>query len=234
MKLMLSALTLVGAIVLGPQLLEAQQTTLVPVEDGVAKITAANTAIQFVGIHVGDEPKPRLGGFKDFAGTVEINTDDNSLKSMSLEIDVTSLWTQFDKLTGHLKNADFFEVEEFGSANFQSTSIEVDQLGKTNVIGNLTLHGTTKEIRFPVEATINEEGLSLRSEFQINRALFGMDKMTSGVEKVVSLTFVVGHETVVVADGEVNPLEAVEAETATEEPADANATFVQLKLPNMS
>lgn len=233
MKSLFSALTLVGAILLGPQLSVAQDLTPVAVEDGVAKINAENTAIQFVGTHVGDDPKPRLGGFKEFSGMIKINSEDNSIESMNLEINIDSLWTQFDKLTGHLKNADFFEVEEFGSATFESTGVEVDQLGNTNVVGNLTLHGTTKEVRFPVEATVNEDGVSLRSEFKINRALFGMDKMTSGVEKVVSLTFVVGHQTVVVAEGDANPLEAREEDSKEEPQVDPNAKEVALKLPNM-
>lgn len=233
MKYMLSALTLVGAIVFGSQLSNAQELNQIPVEDGVANISAENTAIQFVGIHVGDDPDPRLGGFKEFSGAIEVNAEDNTIKSMKLEIDVNSLWTQFDKLTGHLKNADFFEVSEFGTASFESTGVEVDQLGVTNVVGNLTLHGMTKEIRFPVEATVNDQGVSLRSEFQLNRALFGMDKMTSGVDKVVSLRFVVGHETVVVAKGDENPLEVTEEEPKNEQTAGAEATFVKLKLPNM-
>ena len=234
MKLLFSALSLVGALLLGPQLGAAQEMTPVAVEDGVAKIDASNTAIQFVGTHVGDEPKPRLGGFKEFSGTIQINSEDNSIQGMTLEINVNSLWTQFDNLTAHLKNADFFEVEEHDSAKFESTGVEVDQLGKTNVVGNLTLHGTTKEIRFPVEATVNEIGVSLRSEFQINRVMFGMDKMTSGVEKVVSLTFVVGHQTVVVAEGDENPLVVREEEDEEAPKEDPNATEVTLKLPNMS
>lgn len=234
MKSLLTALALFGAIFVGQQFSAAQELTPVALEDGVAKINAENTAIQFVGTHVGDDPKPRLGGFKEFSGMIKINPEDNSIESMNLEIDINSLWTQFDKLTAHLKNADFFEVEEYGTAKFESTGVEVDQLGNTNVVGNLTLHGTSKEIRFPVEATVNDDGISLRSEFKINRALFGMDKMTSGVEKVVSLTFVVGHQTVVVAEGDDNPLKTHQESPDEKPQVDPNATEVTLKLPNMS
>jgi polyisoprenoid-binding protein YceI len=238
MNKIFSVAVLAAAALLSTHAVQAQQSfSPVPIEDGVAKISNENTAIQFVGIHVvtneGDDTKPRLGGFQSFNGSIGVK--DGAVASMNLEIDVTSLWTQFDKLTRHLKNADFFEVGEFGTASFESTSVEVDQLGKTNVIGNLTLHGTTKEVRFPIDATINDDGISLRSEFKLNRALFGMDKMTSGVEKVVSLTFVVGHETVVVAAGDDNPLAAPAEEAGESEPeVMESAVSMKLKLPNMT
>lgn len=227
MKRLIGAIALL-AIAMGSA--PAQEMKQVPVEDGVAKISAENTAIQFVGTHVG-EPKPRLGGFQKFSGSVKVA--DGAISGMALEIDITSIWTQFDGLTKHLMNADFFEASEFGTASFESTAVEEDQLGQTNVVGNLTLHGVTKEVRFPVKATINDEGISFRSEFKLNRALFGMDKMTSGVEKVVSLTFVVGHKTVVVAEGDTNPLVTKE-EVEIEKAELANPVSMTLKLPNMT
>lgn len=230
----LSLAIAVAGMLIGAATTQGQQTASpVSVEDGVAKISAANTAIQFVGTHVGDEPKPRLGGFKKFEGAIAVNSDNNAITSIKLEISIDSIWTQFDNLTTHLKNADFFNVQEYGQASFESTGIEEDQLGQTMVVGNLTLHGTTKEIRFPIDAKISDEGVIVRSEFKINRALFGMDKMTSGVEKVVSLKFVVGQKTVVVAEGDENPLDAVDESPETPEEELTDPVTMVLKLPHM-
>ena len=161
--------------------------------NGMAKIGPNNAKIEFIGTHVGDEPKPRLGGFKEFSGEIKLGSD-NSVQSLMLEIDINSVWTQFDKLTGHLKNADFFETEKYPKAKFVSTKIEANSQGM-KITGNLTLHGETKEISMPVKGKLDSSGVVMVSEFKLDRTMFGMDKMTSGVEPMVSMKFVIGQKT---------------------------------------
>ena len=51
-------------------------------------------------------------------------------------------WTTFTK---HLSSADFFDVEKFPTAKFESTSVVVS--GQTaKITGDLTLHGVTKPV----------------------------------------------------------------------------------------
>src|SRR3954464_12688876 len=98
-----------------------QAVDAVPTTDGAAMLTPQNTKIQFICAHVGPKPDPRKGGFGKFTGQALL--DGKSLKSLSLDIDTTSLFTEFDMLTTHLKSADFFEVRRFPTAKFQSTKI---------------------------------------------------------------------------------------------------------------
>ena len=167
----------------------------VPVVDGKVELKPETTMIEFVGTHVGDDPKPRVGGFKKFSGTVELTDAKDSIKSMKLEIDIDSLWTEFANLTGHLKNADFFETAKFGKSSFTSTKVEKGENGALNVTGELMLHGAKKEVTIPVMLKSSSEGVMIKSEFKLDRTKFGMDKMTSGVEKEVSLQMVVGQKT---------------------------------------
>ena len=167
----------------------------VPVVDGKVELSPKTAMIEFVGIHVGNDPKPRVGGFKAFKGVAELADDNSSIKSMKLEIDISSLWTEFDKLTGHLKNADFFEAAKFGKSSFTSTAVEKGEKGMIKVTGDLMLHGHKKEVMIPVMLKASGDGVMMKSEFKLDRTLFGMDKMTSGVEKEVSLLMVVGQKT---------------------------------------
>ena len=57
------------------------------------------------------------------------------------------------------------------------------------------LHGVTKEISFPATVQIGDEGLTLKSEFTIDRSQFGMTFGPDKVEKNVSMTIVVGEKT---------------------------------------
>ena len=73
------------------------------------------------------------------------------------------------KLDGHLKDADFFDVEKYPTSKFVITSTEMKE-GKMHVTGDLTIKDVTKSITIP--ATVSEvEGVTtFKSEtFELNR-----------------------------------------------------------------
>jgi polyisoprenoid-binding protein YceI len=113
------------------------------------------------------------GGFKVFAGEVRTVGDDPTRSSVSVSIDTTSLWSDNERLTGHLKSADFFEVETYPTATFQSTEV-VREGAIYRMTGNLTLHGVTKSVSFPVDINIGPSCVTARAKFSINRFDFGI------------------------------------------------------------
>jgi polyisoprenoid-binding protein YceI len=167
----------------------------VPLDKGVASISAANSKITFVGTHSGAKPDPRTGGFTKFTGKVTVDPATKALTGVTADIDTTSLFTPIQKLTDHLKTADFFEVREYPTAKFESTKVTPGKDGAATVTGKLTLHGKTQEISFPATTTVTEKGVALKSEFTINRSEFGMTYGAGKVEDKVSLTVVVGEKT---------------------------------------
>lgn len=118
------------------------------------------------------------GGFKTFDGAFVLTPDEKDVASVSAKIDMNSLWSDNDNLTGHLKNEDFFEVETYPESEFVSTSIapaSAETEGATHeVTGNLTMHGTTKSITFPATVKVTEAAVSLESEFKIDRTIWGI------------------------------------------------------------
>jgi polyisoprenoid-binding protein YceI len=171
-----------------------QAADRVPVQAAAAKLTPQNTKIQFVCAHVAADPMPRKGGFAKFNGKAEVDVAAKTLTSLDVDIETASLWTEFDMLTNHLKSPDFFEVRRFPTAHFESTKIEPNTGGTTQITGKLTLHGVTKEIKFPATVEVDAQGLTLRSEFTIDRSEFGMNYDPKKVENKVSLTVVVGEK----------------------------------------
>lgn len=169
----------------------------VPIESGVAALTPENTKIVFVGTHVGAKPDPRTGGFEKFTGKAEVDPAAKTLKSVSIEIETASLWTQIPNLTNHLKSPDFFDVREHPQAAFQSTKVEAGAAaaGSVTITGKLTLHGVTKEVSFPATVSITDDGLTLTCKSAIDRTEFGMTFGPDRVEKQVSLTVVIGEKT---------------------------------------
>jgi polyisoprenoid-binding protein YceI len=113
------------------------------------------------------------GGFKDFDGEINLVNDDPTASSVTVTIDTTTLWSDDERLTGHLKSADFFDVETYPTATFISTSIQAAESGYT-VTGNLDLHGIEKSISFPAEITVADGSATINASFAVKRFDFGI------------------------------------------------------------
>ncbi len=163
----------------------------VAIESGVATLNAENTKIDFLGTK---KDGSHSGGFRELSGKIEVDAEAKSLKSVSVEIQSESIWSDTEKLTDHLKKADFFNAPEYPTLKFASTKVETTDAatGSFTVTGDLTMLETTKEISFPVMATISDEGLLLSSEFKIDRTEFGMTYGEGQIDHEVTITVAVG------------------------------------------
>jgi len=113
------------------------------------------------------------GGFHDFSGEVVLVDGDPAASRVSVAIDATSIWSDTERLTEHLKSADFFEVESYPTATFTSTSIVPADEGYS-VTGNLDMHGVSKSITFPATILVEEGRIVVRAEFFIKRYDWGI------------------------------------------------------------
>ena len=163
---------------------------MVAINNGVGEITAQNARIVFVGKHTNPEkPDPRTGGFEEFGGTVEVAG--GKITALEIDIDMNSVFTFQDKLTNHLKNADFFETNEFPQAKFKLASVADDGA----VSGELTLHGVTKAITFPADVRVTDAGVSLQAKFPLNRFDFNMNGVKDNVANEVEMSISLGQGT---------------------------------------
>ena len=99
------------------------------------------------------------GHFGNIGGTVVLNEVDITKSSVNVTIDVATVDTGVAQRDGDLKGANFFDVAQFPTATFVSTSIAKNGTGLT-VSGNLTLHGVTKPV---VLQTGGSDGTSSRN-----------------------------------------------------------------------
>ena len=67
--------------------------------------------------------------------------------SVDVTIDATSVDTRDEKRDGHLKSADFFDVENHPTIEFRSTGARIED-GDFLVDGDLTIRGITKPVTF--------------------------------------------------------------------------------------
>ncbi len=130
---------------------------------------AEDSTIGFVGSKITGSHE---GGFKSFTGTVSVVGGTPEGSSVEVTIDATSLWADNERLAGHLKSAEFFDIETYATATFKSTEIAAGDDGTYTLTGNLDLHGVVKQISFPANIEITEQGFSATAEFSINRMDF--------------------------------------------------------------
>ena len=138
-------------------------------------IITEDSTIGFVGSKVTGRHN---GGFKKFSGQFAMAEGAFSGSGHKLVIEMNSIWADNEKLTGHLKSPDFFNVSAFPQATFELISaekIDGSNVGsKVTLTGNLTLHGVTKQISFPAELSVQGDQVQLKAEFFIKRYDFGI------------------------------------------------------------
>ncbi|MEM7607637.1 MAG: YceI family protein [Myxococcota bacterium] len=116
------------------------------------------------------------GGFREFAGTIEFDANDPTQSTVSVTIQTASLFTDSERLTGHLKSDEFFDVENIPTATFRTTEIATGGDGDAThtLTGVLNLHGVEQTIRFPATVAVSDDEVSASAEFSINRQQFGI------------------------------------------------------------
>jgi polyisoprenoid-binding protein YceI len=141
-----------------------------------------------------------FGLFGDVTGTLEIDPADLASAKVDVTIPIASIATSSADLTKHLQSPDFFDVAQFATARFVSTSVTVD--GQRAMIkGDLTMLGVTK----PVELETRFEGaganpmnkkatVGFHASTTIKRSEWGMTKYVPMVSDEVKLRISVAFE----------------------------------------
>ena len=92
------------------------------------------------------------GNFESFEGTAHISEENPADSWVKLTIDVSSISTGNGDRDGHLKSADFFDVETYPTWTFNSTSVSRDG-DDWEITGDLTIKDVTKPITTEFEST---------------------------------------------------------------------------------
>jgi len=120
------------------------------------------------------------GRFTDYEGTIVVDKAKPEVSTVELRIKATSIDTGNENRDKDLRSANFFEVEKYPEITFQSTKITSKGGDHYDVTGNLTMHGTTKEVTLPVTflGFVNAGRMGDRAGFEtsitLNRKDFGI------------------------------------------------------------
>jgi polyisoprenoid-binding protein YceI len=154
----------------GATVAEAVEKTLTS-ETGTKYVFTPASQVNFIGSKVTGS---HSGGFKNFTGHFTIQDQAPVGNDHKVVIDMNSTFSDDEKLTGHLKSPDFFDVEKYPESTFDVTGFSKESDSSYIVSGNFTLHGETKNISFPATVSQNGELVNIDAKFNINRKDFGI------------------------------------------------------------
>jgi polyisoprenoid-binding protein YceI len=121
------------------------------------------------------------GKFHGINGMLTFDEATPSRSQVEATIPADTLSTGDPDRDGHLKSADFFDVEKFPHLTFKSSEVKKTGPGEYAVVGQLTLHGVSGNVSFAVEdfSTSGKDPwgnlrLGLTATTRINRKDFGL------------------------------------------------------------
>jgi polyisoprenoid-binding protein YceI len=86
------------------------------------------------------------GQFTKWSGTLELDSANLTASKVEVKIEAASVDTRDAQRDGHLKSADFFDVEKNPYLEFRSTRVEDVGGKKYKVHGDLTIHGVKRQV----------------------------------------------------------------------------------------
>lgn len=90
------------------------------------------------------------GTFDQFDATLKVDVEDLTDAEIEVVIDVASINTSDENRDGHLRSADFFDVENYPNMTFVGKEVKKTGESEYDVTGDLTIKGTTKEVTVDV------------------------------------------------------------------------------------
>jgi polyisoprenoid-binding protein YceI len=120
------------------------------------------------------------GRFGAWEGEIALDESDVTKSRVAVRIDVASIDTNEAKRDGHLRSPDFFDAEKFPKLTFESKRVKDVGGGKLEITGDLSLHGTTKEVVLRAEQVgkgkdpWGNERIAFEATTSLSRSEFGL------------------------------------------------------------
>jgi polyisoprenoid-binding protein YceI len=142
------------------------------------------------------------GSFKKFAGTISVDPEHPEKSSVTATIETASVDTRNDKRDEDLRSEHFFDVAKYPTITFESKSVKQTGAGSGDILGDLTMHGVTKEITLHVKFLGKGKGMGGKaiSGWQVTPEPIRRSDYSLNWSKMVEGTAVVGDEVTVSID----------------------------------
>jgi polyisoprenoid-binding protein YceI len=135
------------------------------------------------------------GAFTKVSGAVRYEPNDPTKESLQATLDASSVDTRVEARDKDLRGPNYLDVQKYPTITFVSKKFEAAGTGKLKITGDLTIHGTTKEVVLDVDgpsAAIKDpwgnQRMGASATTTINRMDFGVAGGKGMIGDEISIT----------------------------------------------
>jgi polyisoprenoid-binding protein YceI len=147
--------------------------------NGTYQLEMSHSQILFSVLHIG--LTNYYGRFDKLSGQLNLDANQPERSAVSISIDTTSVDTPSARTADELKSSSVFDVEQFPSASFRSTSVTRTGPNTGRITGDLTIRNITRPVSLDVTFSggelnpLNDSyAIGFRATATIKRSEFGM------------------------------------------------------------
>jgi polyisoprenoid-binding protein YceI len=160
---------------------------------GTWQIDPNHSAAQFSVRHLGVSTV--RGAFMKVSGSATYDTADPTKNTVNVSIDAGSVDTRVEMRDNDLRSPNFLDVQKYPTITFKSKQVKSAGSGKLAILGDLTIHGVTKEVTLdvdgpsaPIKDPWGNQRIGASASTKINRKDFGVNGAPGVVGDDISIT----------------------------------------------
>ena len=160
---------------------------------GSWRIDPNHSAAQFAVRHLGVSTV--RGAFMKVSGSASYDPADPSKNSVDVTIDASSVDTRVQMRDDDLRSPNFLDVQKYPTITFKSKQSKSAGAGKLEILGDLTIHGVTKEVTLdvdgpsaPIKDPWGNQRIGASASTKISRKDFGINGAPGAVGDEISIT----------------------------------------------
>jgi polyisoprenoid-binding protein YceI len=160
---------------------------------GTWQIDPNHTSAQFAVRHLGVSTV--RGAFTKVSGSAKYDSTDPSKTMLEATIDATSVDTRVEMRDNDLRSPNFLDVQKYPTITFHAKQVKTSGSGKLQIVGDLAIHGTTKEVVLdvdgpsaPMKDPWGNQRIGASATTKVNRKDFGVNGLPGVVGDEITIT----------------------------------------------
>ena len=160
---------------------------------GTWQIDPNHTSAQFAVKHLAVSTV--RGAFMKVSGSAQYDPTDPSKDSVDITIDASSVDTRVQMRDNDLRSPNFLDVQKYPTITFKSKQTKAAGEGKLQMVGDLTIHGMTKEVVLdvdgpsaPIKDPWGNQRIGASASTKVNRKDFGVNGLPAVVGDDINIT----------------------------------------------
>ena len=160
---------------------------------GTWQIDPPHASAQFSVRHLGVSTV--RGAFTKVSGSAKYDPSDPSKTSLDATIEAASVDTRVEMRDNDLRSPNFLDVQKYPTITFHSKQVKGAAAGKLQIVGDLTIHGVTKEVTLDVDGPSaamkdpwGNQRVGASATTKINRKDFGVNGAPGVVGDDITIT----------------------------------------------